>query len=215
MERELRGLSGHEAEERRRQGKGNTTRDQGGRSALTIVRTNLFSLFNNILFVIGIALIAMGRYNDALTSVVIGLVNALIATAQELQAKRKLERIALLTRPTVTVLRNGAERSADSTELVEGDVLALRAGDQVAVDGPLLTGSVEVDESQLTGESDLIRKGPGDPLFSGSFCVTGQGRYEARQVGDESFANKLAAQARQFQVRHTPLQRHVNLLVRW
>jgi cation-transporting ATPase E len=178
------------------------------------VRTNLFSLFNNILFAIGIALIAMGRYNDALTSVGIGLVNALIATVQELRAKRKLERIALLTRPTVTVLRDGAERNVDAAVLVEGDVLLLRAGDQVVVDGPLLSGPVEVDESQLTGESDPVRKGPGEQLLSGSFCVTGQGRYAARQVGAASFANKLAAQARQFQVRHTPLQRHVDLLVR-
>jgi cation-transporting P-type ATPase E len=214
LEHQIEGLSTREADERRRQGRANTTRSDGGRSYASIVRANLFGLFNNILFAIGIALVALGRYNDAITSVGIALVNACIATIQELRAKRKLEQIALLTRPTVTVVRDRAERAVDASELVEGDVLAVRAGDQIVVDGPLLAGAIEVDESQLTGEPDLIRKQPGDALFSGSFCVTGQGLYEARQVGAASFANKLAASARQFQLSRTPLQRRVDLVVR-
>jgi cation-transporting P-type ATPase E len=214
MELQIQGLSVREAEQRRQQGRGNTLRDTSGRSYFDIIRSNLFGFFNNILFGIGIALIAMGRYNDAITSVGIAIVNAIIATIQELRAKRKLEQIALLTRPTVTVRRDGKEHTVDASELVEGDVLAVRAGDQIVVDGPLLQGAVEVDESQLTGEPDLIRKQAGDELFSGSFCVTGQGIYEARQVGAASFANKLAASARHYQVRRTVLQRQVDLVVR-
>jgi cation-transporting ATPase E len=214
MELPIYGLSTREAEARRQHGRANSGGNQYGRSYLSIIRGNLFGLFNNILFAIGIALVVMGRYNDALTSVGIAIVNAIIATIQELRAKHKLEQIALVTRPTVSVLRDGAERELDARELVEGDVIALRAGEQIVVDGPLLTGSVEVDESQLTGEPDLIRKQAGDELFSGSFCITGQGAYQARQVGGASFAGKLAASARQFQIRRTPLQQRVDLVVR-
>ncbi len=158
----------------------------------------------------------MGRYYDAATSVGIGLVNALIGTAQEVRAKRQLDRIALVSTPRVTVVREGRERSVDPAELVVGDVVRLGAGDQVVVDGEVVgEGALEVDESLLTGEPDLIRKRAGDRLFSGSFCVTGTGYLKAEKVGAESFANRLTATARSFGVTKTPLQRKVDLVVRF
>src|SRR4051794_35910369 len=99
------GLTEREAEARRKRGEGNDAGTAPGRSYWDIVRTNLFNLFNNILFAIGAALIALGRYNDALTSVGLGLINALISTVQEVRAKRQLDRIALVSSPRVTVVR--------------------------------------------------------------------------------------------------------------
>ena len=213
---EIQGLTESEARKRRERGLGNDAQVRSGRSYWDIVRANLFTTFNNILFAIGVALVALGRYYDAATSVGIGLVNALIGTAQEVRAKRQLDRIALVSTPRVTVVREGCERSVDPAELVVGDVVRIGAGDQVVVDGAMVgEGALEVDESLLTGEPDLIRKRAGDRLFSGSFCVTGTGYLEAEKVGAESFANRLTATARSFRVAKTPLQRKVDLVVRF
>ena len=216
MGEEIQGLTQSEARERRERGLGNDAQVRTGRTYRDITRTNLFTTYNNILFAIGVALVAMGRYWDAATSVGIGLVNALIGTAQEVRAKRQLDRIALVSTPTVTVVREGSERSVDPAELVVGDVVRIDAGDQVVVDGAVVgEGTLEADESLLTGEPDLIPKRAGDRLFSGSFCVTGAGYLKAEKVGAESHANRLTATARSFVATKTPLQRKVDLVVRF
>ncbi|MCB0162942.1 MAG: haloacid dehalogenase, partial [Anaerolineae bacterium] len=208
----LQGLTEQEAVARRKQGLGNDVNIGSSRSYWDIARANLFTLFNNILFVIGVALISLGRVNDAVTSVGIGLVNACISTIQEIRAKRQLDQIALVARPEVTVVRDGQEKIIDPADLVKGDIIRVSSGDQVVVDGELLEGALEMDESLLTGEPDLIRKQIGDRLLSGSFCVTGSGYYEAQKVGAESFANQLTMTARDFQLVYTPLQRKVDFV---
>jgi cation-transporting ATPase E len=209
------GLTDEEADVRRARGEGNDHQITTSRTYLDIVRANLFSFFNNLLFVIGAALIVLGRLYDAMTSVGLGLVNALISTAQEVYAKRQLDRIALLNRPSVTLVRSGAARAADPTEIVKGDVLRLRSGDQVVVDGTVVEdGILDIDESLLTGESVPVRKQRGDQLLSGSLCIGGDGYYRAEKVGRDSYANELSARAREFRLTETPLQRRIDFLVR-
>lgn len=211
----LTGLTQQEVEERRQRGQGNHVRLGASRSYWSIARANLFTFFNNILFLIGLALIAMGQVLDAVTSVGLGLVIAIIGTLQEIWAKRKLDQIALLNRPTITVRRDGREHTLDPAELVQGDVVRVRAGDQIVVDGQLVgDGRLEMDESLLTGEADLISKQAGDALLSGSVCVTGDAYMLAERVGLNSYANQLTAAARTFQVVATPLQRKINFIVR-
>ncbi|MFI5938005.1 HAD-IC family P-type ATPase [Actinoplanes sp. NPDC051494] len=180
-----------------------------------ILRTNVFSFFNTVLFVIGAALLALGRYSDALISVGLGLINAVLSAVQEIRAKRKFDRLQLLERSPVSVLREGRETLLDVEQVVAGDVLLIRPGDQIVVDGPLQEdGAVEADESLLTGESEPVVKKPGDDLRSGSFCVAGQGRQLARDVGADSYAGRLTAQARQDTTDTTPLQRRIEFVVR-
>lgn len=209
------GLTESDVQSRRQQGLGNDINLSSGRSYWDIARDNLFTFFNNLLFVIGVALIAMGRVNDALTSVVIGLVNACISTLQEIRAKRQLDQIALLSHPTVQVVRAGQEQTIEPSQLVQDDLIRIRSGDQVVVDGTMVgDGVMELDESLLTGESDLVKKQEGDLLLSGSFCVTGEGYYVAQKVGAASFANQLTATARQFTLTQTPLQKQISFIVR-
>ena len=209
------GLTEREAEARRKRGEGNDTGGTPGRSYWDIARANLFNLFNHILFAIGVAPIALGRYNDALTSVGIGLINALISTVQEIRAKRQLDRIALVNSPRVTVVREGRARAIEPAGVVRGDIVAVAAGDQIVVDGVVLGDALlELDESLLTGEPDLIRKRAGDRLASGSFCVTGSGQMAADRVGAAAFANQLTATARQSRMTRTPLQRQIDFVVR-
>src|SRR5919112_2139899 len=153
----VQGLTESEARARRQRGEGNDADVGTGRSYWGIARTNLFTFFNNLLFAIGLALVALGQYSDAFVSVGLGLINAVVSAAQEINAKRKLDRIALLTRPAVTVVREGKEKEIDPAGLVVGDVVRVRGGDQVMVDGRVVgAGYLEMDESLLTGEPDLV-----------------------------------------------------------
>jgi cation-transporting ATPase E len=208
------GLSSSEAEARRRRGEGNASVTGTSRTYARILRTNVFSLYNIILFVIGAALLVMGRYNDAVISVGIGVLNAAISAVQEIRAKRQLDRLQLLARGTVVVLRDGRETEVVPEAVVRGDVVRVRAGDQVVVDGPVLEGAIDVDESLLTGEADAQRREPDEDLLSGSFCVGGAGLMLARDVGAASYANRLTAEARRASTDSTPLQRRIAFVIR-
>ena len=208
------GLDEVEVARRLAAGLGNTPAPPTTRTYLQIVRENVFTFINNILLGLGIALVLVGRPTDALVSLLVISTNVAVGIAQEVRAKRTLDRIALLTRPTAKVVRGGATRDISPDDLVLGDLLELAAGDQVVLDGRLTVGAVGVDESQLTGESDVVRKRPGDTLYSGSFATTGSGRYVADAVRQDSFANRLTAGARSFRRVITPLQAEINLVIR-
>ena len=208
------GLSSSEAEARRRRGESNVSVTGTSRTYARILRTNVFSLYNTILFVIGGALLALGRYNDALISVGLGVLNAAISAVQEIRAKRQLDRLQLLARGTVVVVRDGRETHVVPEAVVRGDVVRVHPGDQVVVDGPVLDGAIEVDESLLTGEADAQRRTPGEDLLSGSHCVGGAGLQLAREVGAASYANRLTAEARRDSTDVTPLQRRIAFVIR-
>ena len=211
----LQGLTSAEVTARQQQGLGNTTHRGTGRSYGDIMRANLFSYFNNILFIVGTMLALLGRYNDAFVTMIVGVVNAIIGTVQEIRAKQQLDRIAVLARPKVSVIRDGQEQEVVAAALVQGDLMRLNSGDQAVVDGHVIgAGTAEVDESLLTGESDLVRKRAGDEIRSGSFCVTGDLYFVAEKVGNESFANKLTAAARNYSMSQTPLQARVGYAIR-
>lgn len=211
----LQGLSEAEVVIRRNRGQGNNVELQTGRSYADIIRQNVFTFINNILFIIGALLVLLGRFTDAVMSVgLIGL-NIVIGVYQEARAKKKLDEIALLTRPKITVIREAKEKTVDPSELVVGDLIVLRAGDQIVVDGTIIgEGMIEVDESLLTGESDLVQKHASSEVNSGSFVVTGTVMYEATRVGADSYAHKIATSARAFKVVKTPLQRDVDFFIR-
>jgi cation-transporting ATPase E len=212
----IKGLTENEARRRRQRGEGNEVRFPTSRSYAEIVRTNVVNLFNVILVTIGGLLIALGRINDALISIgPLFLANIGIRTAQEIYAKRKLDQITIANRSTVTVIRDSQEKMIDPADLVKGDILRARAGDQIMADGTIIGESqLELDESLLSGESDLVSKRAGDTLLSGSVCVAGDGFYQAERVGAESFASQLTSTARKLESVTTPLQRKIDVTVR-
>jgi cation-transporting P-type ATPase E len=213
---DVEGLTEREARIRRERGEGNEIHFATGRSYGDIALANIFNLFNAILITIGGLLIALGRVSDALISIgPLFLANAGIRTAQEIHAKRQLDQIAIASRPTVTAIRDGQEKTIDPAEVVKGDILRVRAGDQIIADGSVIgKGSLELDESLLSGESDLISKRAGDALLSGSICVAGEGLYRAEKVGAESFAGQLTIAARKYESVRTPLQQEIDVIVR-
>src|SRR4051794_5313661 len=208
------GLTSTEVSARRARGLGNKAVAKTGRSYWQILRENVFQFTNNIMFVLAIGLVLVGRPLDALLSVGVVMTNVIVGVLQEIRAKRTLDRISLLTRAMANVVRDDKVAVVAPEELVVGDLVEVSSGDQVVLDGKLATGRLQADESQLTGESDLIAKQPGDEVYSGSFCVTGKGRYVVEHVGSASLANKITQGAKAFRRVLTPLQRDVNTVIR-
>ncbi len=214
------GLTSEEAARRHAAGQHNRTSSSTSRSLGDILRGNLLNIANIILISIILVLVLVGEVGDALVTGSVVFINVLVGSYQEYRSKQKLDEIALLTRPQVTVIRDGQAQDIDQADVVVGDVLRLRPGDQAVADGEMIAyppdanPRVDIDESALTGESDHIPKRPGDDILSGSFAVVGEGYYEAQKVGDESFAQQLTAGARQFTRVVTPLQRQISIIVR-
>ena len=211
----MQGLTQTQVAERTRQGQTNRVDLKTSRRYRDIITGNLFDPVNLVLYVIGGGMLMVGDVRTAVMVVGLIVFNAIIGIIQEISAKRKLDAIALLARHTATVIREGREQEIDPGDIVLGDLVVIKAGDQIPVDGKIVgEGVIEVDESALTGESDLIQKGPGDEVLSGSLCITGRTVIEAVRVGEESFANKLTKNAREFHMEATPLQQDVNRLLR-
>ncbi len=201
------GLTSEEVAERTSAGLINSTEEQVSRSYRDIIVKNVFTSFNIILFALGAILLALNEPLNALSATGVILVNILVATVQEVKAKRRLDKIALLLRPKVTVLRDGSETEIDQSKVVKDDIIHLVSGDQALVDGELLeVRSLEIDESLLTGESSTVRKKAGDEIYSGSFCVTGDGYYKVTAFGPDSYAYKLLSSAKKYTTKNTPLQ---------
>ena len=132
------------------------------------------------------ALLLLGDPRGAWAVGAMAAANAAIGLAQEVRAKRHLDRLDLLGETRARVVRGGAERLVLAGDVVRGDVLRLAAGDAVVADGPVLVAAfLEIDEALLTGESDPVARRPGDRLLSGSFAVAGVGSYRADGVGAE------------------------------
>jgi cation-transporting ATPase E len=210
----LTGLTGAEVAQRQAQGLVNVARAKAGRSYAQIAKDNLLTFFNLVLFSLGVILLLLGSPRDAFFTAAIALFNAIVGTVQEVRAKRKLDRIALLTRPKATVIRDGQAQQIDPASVVVDDLLVVGPGDQALVDGPVVQGAADFDEALLTGEADPAPKRVGDQVLSGSHVLTGKLIYQAQKVGDASFANQLVQRARQFTREQTPLQSEVNLVVR-
>jgi len=205
------GLS--EAEAARRLAAHPPVAQKTSRSTASIVRANLFTVFNLILLVAGTATLAFGQWEDALfLGVLVG--NAGIGIAEELRAKRALDRLSALVAPTAVVVRDGAERRLHVDEVVVGDVLRVQPGDQIVADGTLDSAdALRLDESILSGESRPVARAQGEEVRSGAFVVEGTGVFTVTAVGPESYAARITGEARTFRHPRSPLERALNRLL--
>jgi cation-transporting ATPase E len=184
------------------------------RSVASIVAANVLTLFNAIIGVFFILILSLGLWADALFGLV-AIINSAIGIRQELKAKETLDRLALLVAPRAKVIRDGRVVELTANEVVPGDVVRVEPGDQLVADGSLVdTRGLAVDESLLTGESDGIRKRPSDRMLSGSFAIAGSGHYEVDAVREDSYAEKIAGEAREFRHPPSPLQLEVNTVLK-
>jgi cation-transporting ATPase E len=204
------GLTTVEVEQRIAAGEVNRVKSHSSRSIRDILRSNILTRFNAIISVLLAVIVVFGDLRDALFGVVM-IVNAAIGIIQELRAKRTLDRLTVLATPIVGAMRDGVETQVPVGDLVLDDVIILYPGDQVPVDGEVIhTDGFQVDESLLTGEAEPVNKSEGAKALSGSFVVAGSGAILATAVGDDAYANELAAEAREFALAQSELLNSVN-----
>jgi len=209
-----RGLTTAQVAERVAAGRTNDVPSPTSRTYGQILRANVLTRFNAILGTLLVAILAVGEFRDALFGVVL-VTNALIGIIQESRSKRTLDQLTLLSAPKVLVCRDGAEVEVPNGEIVADELVVLRPGDQITVDGVVVAAEgLEVDESLLTGEADTVPKAPGASVLSGSFVAAGSGRVVATAIGADSYAQQLGADARRFTLVRSELRDGINSLLR-
>ncbi|MGN6275030.1 MAG: cation-translocating P-type ATPase [Solirubrobacterales bacterium] len=187
--------------------------ETSSRSVSSIVAGNVFTLFNAIIAAFFVLDLGLGLYADSIFGL-IAVINSYIGIRQELKAKATLDELAVLVAPHARVVRDGAVMELLATEVVPGDVVQVGPGDQLVADGEVISSrGMTMDESLLTGESDGIQKGSGDRVLSGSFCVSGSGHYAVDAVREQSYAGRLAGEAKTFRHPPSPLQEEVNRVI--
>ena len=208
------GLTAQEVRARSEAGQTNRQTAQPGKSVPQIIGENLFTLFNLLNFALALCLALVGSWRNMLF---LGVVfsNTAIGTVQSLRARAMLNRLRLLQEKPCHPIRDGSETDCPPGDLVLGDLVVLRAGDQLPADAILRSGACAVDESLLTGESDPVRRGPGDWLMSGSFLTEGRVTAQLAAVGDESWAARLMGDARRIRSPRSELMTDLNRLVKW
>lgn len=209
------GLTAAEVAERVARGEVNDVPVRSSRSALDIVRANVFTRFNAIIGVLFAIILVVGPIQDGLFGFVI-VANTAIGIIQELRAKRTLDRLAVIGEARPTVRRDGRSAPVPTSQVVLGDVLELGPGDKVIVDGEVLEADgLEIDESLLTGEADPVLKKPGEPVLSGSFVVAGGGAFTATKVGRAAYAAQLAEEASRFTLVHSELRSGISQILKY
>lgn len=209
------GLTDAEVEQRIEQGLTNHTDISTDKTTKEIVVSNVCTYFNLIFLVITILLVAVGSFRN-LTFLPIIIGNTVIGIVQELRAKKTLEKMSLLNAPHADVIRNGEITQIATEKLVKDDVILLTAGKQICADAVVIDGSIQVNESLLTGEADEVEKPVGSTLMSGSFVVSGECYARLEKVGNESYISKLSMEAKSMGSKEqSEMIRSINQIVKW
>ncbi len=216
------GLTKEEVAERISRGLQNKATKPKTKTIREIFIENIFSVFNLVILSIIIFLLYFYYSSsderlllDGFGILMIAFTNTFIAIFQEIKAKRALDKVSLLLKKDVIVVRDDTEVSIDPTEIVIDDIIKIQRGDQAVVDGKVeFSNHLEIDESLLTGESNPIQKKEGDEILSGSFCLSGNGFYKAEKIGNESYAAQITQQAKKYKFDLTPLQKRINMIVK-
>ncbi|MBS6511959.1 MAG: HAD-IC family P-type ATPase, partial [Clostridiales bacterium] len=189
------GLSSEQVQAQKQAGLQNTAPEKITQTTGQIIRKNVCTLFNLFNLLIALALAAVHAWSNLFFMAIIAL-NTAIGIFQEIQAKKLVDKLSLLSAPKAQVVRDGQAQTVAVEELVLDDVLCLEGGRQICADAILLEGEIEVNESLLTGESDPVAKRPGDMVLSGSFVLSGKCRAKVEHIGAAGYATKIAEEAK-------------------
>ncbi|MCD8026127.1 MAG: HAD-IC family P-type ATPase [Clostridiales bacterium] len=181
------GLTQNEVNQRINEGKVNTSANLRTKSVRRIFYENICTLFNAVNIVLFIALLLVGSYKNMLFMGVV-LANIVIGIVQELRSKISVDRLSILSEKKVKVIRDGNILEISREDIVLDDVLVLSRGSQIPADCAVCDGECKVNESLLTGESDLITKKLNDEMLSGSFIASGKCCARVTKVGKDCYA---------------------------
>lgn len=213
------GLNSVQVASRIKDGKFNKIINTNTKSVSNIIKDNLFTFFNLLNLVLALLIVAASINRPHLlvnlTFITVIFINTIIGIIQEIQAKKTVDQLTIITQPKVEVIREGINEVIDYDKIVLDDVIVLKSGDQVPVDCKLIEClGLEVDESMLTGESDSIRKEVGDELWSGSIIIAGSCYAVATAVGTETFSGKLSSEAKKIKRDNSKLKKSLNIMLK-
>ena len=207
------GLTDEQVNERIAEGKVNADENPNTRTYKQIIKENTLTFFNFLNIVLLVLVLLVGSYKNAFFVCII-VINTLIGIAQEIRAKKTIDKLAILTARKSVVIREGQKWTVPTEELVLDDIVCLKTGDQVPADAKVLEGSVEVNESLLTGESDNLPKNVGDELFSGSFVTSGEASCQIIHVGKDNYAAQITSEAKEFKRHNSELKNSLNAILK-
>lgn len=209
------GLTSKEVVQRIESGQSNAVKTSTSRSVQDIVRANVFTLFNGIIFAAMVLVLITGSWRDAVFGFVI-IINTGIGIVTELRAKRTLDKLSILVASEFLVRRDGRDVEVPHNEIVLDDLLWIRAGEQVPADGQIIqTWGLELDESMLTGESRTVRHKVGEQVYSGATAVSGMALVKVNAVGSHSYAATLTAQAKVYKKTVSDLNKGINTILKF
>lgn len=207
------GLTKKEVEERIKKEQVNYDTSIPTKSVKTIIRENVFTLFNLINILLGIAVFLVGSYKNLLFLIII-FCNTAISIIQEINSKRAVDKLSILAQAKVNCIRDGKKQEIGINEIVIDDLLIIETGNQIVTDSIILEGEVEVNESFITGESDVIYKKEGDTLLSGSFIVSGKCKAEVIHIGDENYTSKISSGAKYVKKVNSEIMKSLNKIIK-
>ena len=207
------GLSTAEVEEKIKAGSVNGDLNVKTKSYKKIIFDNLFSLFNLVNVILVICVILVGSWKNGLFFLVV-IWNFLLGCAQEIRAKRTIDKLSLLSAPKAYVLRDGEVKEIQVSEIVLGDITELKSGRQICADAVVLEGECQVNESLITGENTPILKKAGDHLLSGSYLISGKVLAEVEHIGADNYVNQITLGAKYYKKPTSVIMKSVKTIVR-
>ena len=207
------GLTNEQVQERIAEGKVNVNENPNTRTYKQIILENTLTFFNFLNIALLVLVLFVRSYKNSMFMGII-LINTVIGIIQEIRAKKTIDKLAILTESKTVVLREGKKWSISTEKLVLDDLIFLKTGDQVPADVKVLEGTVEVNESLLTGESDNLSKSQGDELFSGSFVTSGEACCQVIHVGKDNYASQITSEAKEFKRHNSELRNYLNAILK-
>lgn len=207
------GLTNEQVQERIAEGKVNVNENPNTRTYKQIILENTLTFFNFLNIALLVLVLFVRSYKNSMFMGII-LINTVIGIIQEIRAKKTIDKLAILTESKTVVLREGKKWSISTEKLVLDDLIFLKTGDQVPADVKVLEGTVEVNESLLTGESDNLSKSQGDELFSGSFVISGEACCQVIHVGKDNYASQITSEAKEFKRHNSELRNSLNAILK-
>lgn len=207
------GLTNEQVQERIAEGKVNVNENPNTRTYKQIILENTLTFFNFLNIALLVLVLFVRSYKNSMFMGII-LINTVIGIIQEIRAKKTIDKLAILTESKTVVLREGKKWSISTEKLVLDDLIFLKTGDQVPADVKVLEGTVEVNESLLTGESDNLSKSQEDELFSGSFVTSGEACCQVIHVGKDNYASQITSEAKEFKRHNSELRNSLNAILK-
>lgn len=215
------GLGQEDVKKRIAEGKVNGDTNVKTKTVGQILRENIVTFFNFVFIVLAVLIFFFIDSHENTLSVLgnfgfmlLIIFNALVGIIQELRAKRTIDKLSLISAPKAIVLRDGQEQEIAIKDIVLDDLTILSSGSQICADAIVAEGSIEVNESLITGEPDAILKNPGDEIMSGSFVVSGTAKAQVEHVGADNFATKISSGAKYFKKPNSEIWRSLMFIVK-